>query len=217
MRTTAIVVFLMAVGTTAPAFGQDAAAGTTAPAFGRDAAEGTAAPAFGQNAGVRSALAIRIQGSLIPANASDFEKSNVPPDAGSERRSSPSQLRQRLLYRDGEFSTFHRRSTDLAARLETRLPKDSLHRQTDDRWFAFDKVQHLTFSFLWTLSTQYVAVNKGRISEEHALPLSISSGAAIGVSKEYYDLTVGPTRYFSTKDLVADAAGILLAVGVILL
>lgn len=88
---------------------------------------------------------------------------------------------------------------------------------TEDRWLGFDKVQHVTFSFLWTLGTQYVAVNKGRFSEAQALPLSIGTSAAIGVSKELYDRHVGRQRFFSYRDLVADGIGILLAAGIILL
>lgn len=128
----------------------------------------------------------------------------------------PAEIRSDLLYSGGEFSTFQHRPTAPGALRETSVRGDSLDRRTD-RWFAIDKAKHVTFSFLWTLSTQYVVVNKGRISEQHALPLSITSGAAIGVSKEYYDLTIGPTQYFSVKDLVADAVGVLLAVGIILL
>lgn len=94
---------------------------------------------------------------------------------------------------------------------------NATNRRDDDRWLAFDKVQHLTFSFLWTLGTQYVAVNKIALSEHRALPLSITSSAAAGLGKEIYDRQVGPTRYFSPRDLVADAIGIVLAVGIILL
>ena len=121
------------------------------------------------------------------------------------------------LYGAREFSTFQHSSTRGRRRSETRVLTRSFDPQSEDRWLAFDKVQHLTFSFLWTLGTQYVVVNKGRISEHNALPLSISSSAAAGVSKELYDLRIGPSRYFSTKDLVADAVGILLATGLILL
>jgi uncharacterized protein YfiM (DUF2279 family) len=98
-----------------------------------------------------------------------------------------------------------------------RVLADSTAPPPDDRWIARDKVQHVTFSFLWTLSTQYVLVTEARWSETRALPFSIASGAAIGLAKEIYDWQIGPTRYFSNKDLVADALGILLATGLILL
>jgi hypothetical protein len=48
-----------------------------------------------------------------------------------------------------------------------------------------------------------------------ALPLSVGTAASIGLAKEVYDRYAGPTRFFSTKDLVADALGIALGVLVI--
>jgi len=85
-----------------------------------------------------------------------------------------------------------------------------------DRWLGRDKVQHVVFSGLWTLSTQYVLVNKAGWAEADALPASIASGATIGVLKELYDASRLAGRA-SGKDLVADAVGIGLAVGVIAL
>jgi len=52
--------------------------------------------------------------------------------------------------------------------------------------------------------------------ELDALPVSVASGATIGLLKELYD-TSRPGRTASGKDLVADAVGIGLAVGVIVL
>lgn len=40
----------------------------------------------------------------------------------------------------------------------------------EDKWLAFDKVQHFTFSFLWTLSSQYILVNNMNMYEQDALP-----------------------------------------------
>ncbi|GIV57138.1 MAG: hypothetical protein KatS3mg042_0051 [Rhodothermaceae bacterium] len=86
-----------------------------------------------------------------------------------------------------------------------------------DRWLAFDKAQHLTFSFLGTLSSQYVLVNKAGWAERDALPASISMTAALGLGKELYDWRFGTRRQFSYRDLVADALGIALAAGLIVL
>ena len=86
-----------------------------------------------------------------------------------------------------------------------------------DRWWARDKAKHLVGSALWTLSTQYVLVAKADWNEGDALPASIASGAAVGLAKEVYDRHTPPAYRFSTKDLAADAAGIALAMGVILL
>ena len=96
-------------------------------------------------------------------------------------------------------------------------PPDAARRpSSQDRWLARDKARHVVFSGLWTLSTQYVLVRKADWSEGDALPASIASGAAVGVAKELYDAS-RPDDTASGKDLVADAVGIGLAVGVILL
>ncbi|MFB6231395.1 MAG: hypothetical protein ABEL04_09575 [Salinibacter sp.] len=95
-------------------------------------------------------------------------------------------------------------------------PGDKPLRAAQDRWLARDKAKHVVFSGLWTLSTQYVLVSKADWSEPDALPASIASGAAVGIAKELYDAS-RPTETASGKDLVADAVGIGLAVGVIML
>lgn len=99
---------------------------------------------------------------------------------------------------------------------ETTEADSVLNPGRDDPWLAFDKVQHTTFSFLWTLGNQYMFVNKAEMRERQALPVSVATTAAIGVAKEIYDWRVGPTRYFSTRDLVADLVGIAAGVLVIL-
>ena len=89
-------------------------------------------------------------------------------------------------------------------------------RPSEDQWLARDKAKHVVFSGLWTLSTQYVLVVKADWRAPGALPASVASGAAVGVAKELYDAS-RPAETASGKDLVADAVGIGLAVGVILL
>ncbi len=128
-----------------------------------------------------------------------------------------SELRVFALYGLHEYSTFSSVSAVSRAVGETASRGAPFDRHTDDPWLGFDKVQHVTFSFLWTLGTQYVAVNKGHFSEARALPISAGFSAAVGLSKEYYDLRSGPPNVFSYRDLVANGVGILLAVGVILL
>lgn len=107
-------------------------------------------------------------------------------------------------------------SQRIGLRSETAFPPIAFNAPPRDPWLGFDKVQHLTVSFLWTLGTQYALVNKVSLRERQALPFSIGSSAIAGVGKEWYDLHHG-RRYFSRRDLVADAIGILLATGVILL
>lgn len=82
---------------------------------------------------------------------------------------------------------------------------------------GFDKVQHFTFSFLWTVGTQYTLVVKADLSDGDALPLSVASAAVVGVAKEVYDWRRPNGTGFSRADLVADSLGIAAAVGLILL
>lgn len=100
---------------------------------------------------------------------------------------------------------------------ETAYRQVSFNYGSEDRWLAPDKAKHVGASLLVTLSSQYAFVNKGGWSEHDALPLSVGTGALAGLSKEFYDRHVGPTRHFCLRDLAADAVGILLAVGFILL
>jgi hypothetical protein len=88
--------------------------------------------------------------------------------------------------------------------------------EAKNRWTGYDKIQHLGFSFLSTLSSQYVLTQK--LHWEHAYrPLIVSTGvtSAVGIGKEYYDKRNG--GIFSLRDLAADGLGILLASGLILL
>lgn len=92
-----------------------------------------------------------------------------------------------------------------------------LNRQpVDDPWLAQDKAQHVVFSFLITLGAQYTLVNKLGARERTALPLSAATSLSFGVAKELYDAR-SPRGVASRRDLVADAVGILLATGLILL
>lgn len=107
----------------------------------------------------------------------------------------------------GGSEAFHR-----AAFLDAPAP-----RERRDPWLAMDKAKHVGGSLLLTLSAQYVLVVKADWSESRALPISAGSAAVVGIGKEVYDRYAGPTRYFSRKDLVADAVGILLGVGIVLI
>ncbi len=86
-----------------------------------------------------------------------------------------------------------------------------------DPWLAYDKVQHVTFSFLWTLGSQYTLEQKVGWQRGQALPVAVGATMVVGMAKELYDWKVGPSRRFSYRDLVADGLGIVLAVGFILL
>ena len=121
----------------------------------------------------------------------------------------PPSLRAALLYGPAVLHTFPQT-------LPASPPGDTLQPRRDP-WLGFDKVQHLTFSFLWTLGGQYALVNKGSLTEGRALPLSIGLSAGVGLAKELYDWRLGPTAFFSRRDLAADALGVALAAGFILL
>ena len=74
-----------------------------------------------------------------------------------------------------------------------------------------DKLLHVTFSFLWTLSSQYTLVSKAGLSERQALPVATATAAAVGLAKEVYDAEFDSGNRFSRRDLAADALGIGLA------
>ena len=80
-----------------------------------------------------------------------------------------------------------------------------------DDWLGRDKALHAGGSFLLTLSTQYVLVSKGDLSEGAALPLSAGLALGLGVLKETADASRETAPLFSWRDLAADALGVLLA------
>jgi len=79
---------------------------------------------------------------------------------------------------------------------------------------GFDKIQHAAFSCLWTLSSQYVMVNKSGLNEQKALSYSAGSSALLGITKELNDVqTKG--KPFNWGDIIADGVGIAIAVLII--
>ena len=79
-----------------------------------------------------------------------------------------------------------------------------------DEWFAIDKAQHFLYSTFVALGTQYVLVNKLKIKENVALPISSSLSFSAGLLKEIND-NRAKNGYFSKKDMVANSFGILFA------
>jgi len=86
----------------------------------------------------------------------------------------------------------------------------NIHRKT----IGFDKIQHLAFSCLWTLSNQYVLENKSGFSEQKALSYSVSSSALLGIAKELNDVQT-KEMLFDWADMIANAIGIAIAVIII--
>ncbi len=94
---------------------------------------------------------------------------------------------------------------------------DAPVRRPPDDWIAVDKAQHLAGSFLLTLGGQYVLVNKAELDEGEAWPVAAGVALGLGVAKEVADGRRRRRPHFSWRDLAADAVGVGLAVGVILL
>lgn len=86
-----------------------------------------------------------------------------------------------------------------------------------DPWLGRDKALHAGGSFLLTLSGQYVLTAKLSAGEGTALPIAAGTTLALGLAKEVVDSRRAVRPHFSTRDLVADAVGVVLAVGLILL
>lgn len=120
----------------------------------------------------------------------------------------PTSLRPLMVYGD-------------LSRSETVAFSPSLQRaenvERHDPWLAFDKVQHFSFSLLITVGSQYTYVNKLHMRERRALPISMITSASVGLAKEIYDWKYGPSGFFSRRDMAANAAGIIVAAGFILL
>ena len=96
------------------------------------------------------------------------------------------------------------------------LTPDTVQTSADqDPWLAYDKVLHFGISCSLVLSTQYVLENKLDMNRETALPASVAVSAVNGIIKEYWDKR--NCSFFSKRDLLADAAGILVGILIIVL
>ncbi len=125
--------------------------------------------------------------------------------AGTASAQAPASLRAAMLYGHGP---------DVAAPAPRVLLPDTT---LSDPWLGRDKVLHVTGSFLLTLSAQYVLTSKLAASEHEALPIAAGAALSLGLAKEVADSQRPVHPLFSTRDLVADAVGVALAVGLILL
>jgi uncharacterized protein YfiM (DUF2279 family) len=140
--------------------------------------------------------------------------------AGPAAAQSPTALRAAMLYgadaQHAESVYVHgqgeRRSPQRAVPPSLALP-DTLR----DPWLGRDKVLHAAGSFLLTLSAQYVLTSKLDAEESTAVPISAGAAFSLGLAKEVADSRRPVRPLFSTRDLVADAVGVALAVGLILL
>lgn len=96
------------------------------------------------------------------------------------------------------------------------LPVDTVTALPDE-WLARDKALHAGASFLLTLSSQYVWETKLELTEGEALPLAVTSALSLGLFKEVMDSRRPHDAHFCYRDLVADALGVLLGAGLVLL
>ncbi|MEP0546052.1 MAG: hypothetical protein ABJF88_03905 [Rhodothermales bacterium] len=103
------------------------------------------------------------------------------------------------------------------AAVERVLPSPVAPDTLRDPWLGRDKVLHAAGSFLLTLSAQYVLTSKLDTDEDTAVPIAAGSAFSLGLAKEVADSRRPVRPLFSTRDLVADAVGVALAVGLILL
>jgi uncharacterized protein YfiM (DUF2279 family) len=82
----------------------------------------------------------------------------------------------------------------------------SLHREPD-HWLAMDKFWHFSASFVTVGAAYHFGANRIKLSSPWPTGLALGGTLTLGVCKEFNDLA-GPSKHFSWKDLVADAAGI---------
>jgi uncharacterized protein YfiM (DUF2279 family) len=81
-----------------------------------------------------------------------------------------------------------------------------------DRWVASDKAAHL-FAGAWSAGAGYAVADRLGADRAGRRAGAVAAGLAAGIAKEAFDRYV-QDEPFSWKDLAADAAGILLLVGV---
>jgi len=87
------------------------------------------------------------------------------------------------------------------------VERTSLRREQPDRWFAMDKLWHFSASFVTVGAAYHLSANRVNMPSPWPTGLALGGTMTLGISKEFYDLA-GPTRHFSWKDLVVDAAGV---------
>ncbi len=132
----------------------------------------------------------------------------VPVAAQSPVAQSPVALRSAVLHGEGVPGSGLAQSEPHALPLDTTLA---------DPWLGRDKALHAAGSFLLTLSAQYVLTAKLGTGEGTALPLAAGAAFSLGLAKEVADSRRPVSPLFSRRDLVADAVGVALAVGLVLL
>ncbi|MBN8705140.1 MAG: DUF2279 domain-containing protein [Bacteroidetes bacterium] len=83
---------------------------------------------------------------------------------------------------------------------------------TSDSWLGDDKIKHVTLSYVLTVAGT-VVIKKETQSPNPEIPAA-AGVLLLGIGKEIRD-SFQPGNHFCFKDLVWDAAGLLLAVGLL--
>ena len=78
-----------------------------------------------------------------------------------------------------------------------------------------DKVYHFFCSYTAMLTFTSLAIIKYGAPVQWSINFGIACAVLVGVVKEFYDLYIKKSK-FSVADLVADAAGIILAAAILL-
>jgi len=89
---------------------------------------------------------------------------------------------------------------------------DSLN--AHNKTIGYDKIQHVAFNCLWTLSSQYILENKSGFDKDKALSYAVGSSISIGLAKELNDCQTRK-KPFDWGDMLANGIGIIIAVFII--
>lgn len=83
--------------------------------------------------------------------------------------------------------------------------------RSHDPWFGFDKLKHLSSSFILTTTGYYVQTRMIALPEQKSLSSAGMLTISLGLGKEFFDWRK-PGGMFSYRDLVANLTGVGLAV-----
>jgi putative lipoprotein len=86
-----------------------------------------------------------------------------------------------------------------------------LKTQHKDPWFGVDKLKHLSSAFMFTTTGYYIQHKIIHLDDNRSVINSGMITISLGLGKEISD-AYKPNGFFSFRDLLADGAGIALAV-----
>lgn len=86
-----------------------------------------------------------------------------------------------------------------------------LKTQQKDPWFGMDKLKHLSSAFMFTTTGYYIQHKIVQLDENQSVVNSGLITISLGLGKEISD-AYKPKGFFSLRDLLADSAGIALAI-----